>query len=178
MIAVLLLCVLLLPVSVSAGSGGAPSITAKYAVLVDADTDTILYRKNMNDRIRPASLTKMMTLLVSFEQNKQRLNAFITVTAEMIDVPAGSSSANLCDGDMISIHDLFYAMMLPSGNDAAKVLAYVTSGSETASHLGSFSIVNTKCHIPSSGLFSSSVPDSTNLPSLMIHFSSPPTVTP
>ena len=132
MIAVLLLCVLLLPVSVSAGSGGAPSITAKYAVLVDADTDTILYRKNMNDRIRPASLTKMMTLLVSFEQNKQRLNAFITVTAEMIDVPAGSSSANLCDGDMISIHDLFYAMMLPSGNDAAKVLAYVTSGSETA----------------------------------------------
>lgn len=132
MIAVLLLCVLLLPVSVSAGSGSAPSITAKYAVLVDADTDTILYRKNMNDRIRPASLTKMMTLLVSFEQNKQRLNDFITVTAEMIDVPAGSSSANLCDGDMISIHDLFYAMMLPSGNDAAKVLAYVTSGSETA----------------------------------------------
>lgn len=50
----------------------------------------------------------------------------------MIDVPAGSSSANLCDGDLISIHDLFYAMMLPSGNDAAKVLAYATSGSEAS----------------------------------------------
>lgn len=125
---------MLVPLSVSAlgESGGAPSINAKYAVLVDADTDTVLYRKYMNDRIRPASLTKMMTLLVAFEQNKQRLNEFVTVTAEMIDVPAGSSSANLCDGDMISIHDLFYAMMLPSGNDAAKVLAYVTSGSETA----------------------------------------------
>lgn len=129
----LLLCIAFItlciqPLCVSA----APSINAKYAVLVDADTDTVLYRKNMNDRIRPASLTKMMTLLVAYEQNRERLDEFITVTAEMIDVPAGSSSANLCDGDMISIHDLFYAMMLPSGNDAAKVLAYVTSGSETA----------------------------------------------
>lgn len=105
-------------------------LTARYAILLDADTDTVLYRKSINDRIRPASLTKMMTLLVAYEQNADRLDEYVSVTAEMIDVPSVSSSANLCDGDMISYRDLLYAMMLPSGNDAAKCLAYATSGSE------------------------------------------------
>lgn len=111
-------------------NGTALGITAQYAILIDADTDTILYRKSINSQIRPASLTKMMTLLVAYEQNVDRLDEFVSVTSEMIDVPAGSSSANLCDGDLISYRDLLYAMMLPSGNDAAKCLAFATSGSE------------------------------------------------
>ncbi len=111
-------------------TGQTVNITAEGAILVDLDTDTILYKRNMNKQCRPASLTKMMTLLVAYEQTAGRHNELVSLTNKMISVPKGSSSANLKDGDMISIYDLFYAMMLPSGNDAAKALAFVVSGSE------------------------------------------------
>lgn len=111
-------------------TGESLNITANGAILIDLDTDTILYKRNMNKQCRPASLTKMMTLLVAYEQTEGRHNELVTLTNNMIDVPAGSSSANLKSGDMISIYDLFYAMMLPSGNDAAKALAYIVSGNE------------------------------------------------
>ncbi len=132
--------ILMLCISVNAyndlSDGTALGITAEGAILIDAETDTILYRKNINQQCRPASLTKMMTLLVAYEENAQhpRLKAdeLVTVTNEMIDVPSGSSIANLSTGDMLSLNDLYYAMMLPSGNDAAQALAFVTSGSEKA----------------------------------------------
>lgn len=111
-------------------TGKTIDITAEGAILIDLDTDTILYKRNMNKQCRPASLTKMMTLLVAYEQTAGRHDELVTLTKKMIDVPSGSSSANLKDGDMISIYDLFYAMMLPSGNDAAKAIAFVVSGSE------------------------------------------------
>lgn len=111
-------------------TGQSLDITAQGAILIDLDTDTILYKRNMNKQCRPASLTKMMTLLVAYEQTAGRHNELITLTKEMIDVPSGSSDANLKVGDMISLYDLFYAMMLPSGNDAAKAIAYVVSGNE------------------------------------------------
>ncbi len=111
-------------------TGQSINITAQGAILIDLDTDTILYKRNMNKQCRPASLTKMMTLLVAYEQTLGRHNELVTLTNEMIEVPSGSSDANLKSGDMISIYDLFYAMMLPSGNDAAKALAYVVSGNE------------------------------------------------
>lgn len=106
------------------------NIQAHGAVVVDLDTSTLLYGKNMNEQCRPASLTKMMSLLVAFEQTRGRQDEYITVTREMVTVPAGSSSAGLLPGDRIRISDLFYAMMLPSGNDAARTLAYAVSGSE------------------------------------------------
>lgn len=111
-------------------TGKTVDITANGAILVDLDTDTILYKRNMNKQCRPASLTKMMTLLVAYEQMQGRHQELVTLTNEMISVPSGSSNAGLKDGDMISINDLFYAMMLPSGNDAAKALAYIVSGNE------------------------------------------------
>ena len=111
-------------------TGQSLNITAKGAILVDLDTDTILYKRYMDVAIRPASMTKMMTLLVAWEQTKDRQNELVTLTKEMIEVPEGSSSANLNAGDVISIYDLFYGMMLPSGNDAAKALAYIVSGNE------------------------------------------------
>lgn len=130
----LVLVVLVLATSVYAyndlATGQSLNITAKGAILVDLDTDTILYKRYMDVAIRPASMTKMMTLLVAWEQTKDRQNELVTLTKEMIEVPEGSSSANLNAGDVISIYDLFYGMMLPSGNDAAKALAYIVSGNE------------------------------------------------
>ncbi|MBP5662307.1 MAG: D-alanyl-D-alanine carboxypeptidase [Clostridia bacterium] len=107
-------------------------ITAQSAILIDLDTESVLYRKSINETCYPASLTKMMTLLVAYEHTVSRRDENITITREMIDVPNGSSSAELVEGDVISIRDLYYAMMLPSGNDAARCLAMVTSGSEEA----------------------------------------------
>ena len=111
-------------------TGQSLNITAKGAILVDIDTDTILYKRYADVTVRPASLTKMMTLLVAWEQTKDRQDEIVSLTKEMIEVPKGSSSANLNVGDKVSIKDLYYGMMLPSGNDAAKALAYVVSGNE------------------------------------------------
>ncbi len=111
-------------------TGQSLNITAKGAILIDLDTDTILYKRYSDVAIRPASLTKMMTLLVAWEQTKDRQNEIVSLTQEMIEVPKGSSSANLNAGDKVSIKDLYYGMMLPSGNDAAKALAYIVSGNE------------------------------------------------
>ncbi len=134
-IIVLVVTSALLPVSVSAfeelvpASGDKP-ITAAGGMAIDLDTKTVLYTKSINVQCRPASLTKMMTLLVAFEKTEGRHEELISLTKEMIEVPAGSSSAYLQAGDVISLHDLFYAMMLPSGNDAAKALAYIVAGGE------------------------------------------------
>ncbi len=133
----LIIIIVMLCINVGAyndlSDGTALGIVAEGAILVDMETDTILYRKNINQQCRPASLTKMMTLLVAYEENVKHPNLqkdeLITITNEMIDVPSGSSIANLSEGDMLSLNDLYYAMMLPSGNDAAQALALVTSGS-------------------------------------------------
>ncbi len=111
-------------------TGQSLNITAKGAILVDLNTDAILYKRYSDVAIRPASMTKMMTLLVAWEQTKDRQDEIVSLTKEMIEVPKGSSSANLNTGDKVSIKDLFYGMMLPSGNDAAKALAYIVSGNE------------------------------------------------
>ena len=135
-VAVLIVLILLLSCSVcavefsDASTGKSLNITATGAILIDLDTNTILYKRNINNECRPASLTKMMTLLVAYEQLSSRLDELVSITSEMIEVPKDSSCADLRRGDKISIHDLLYAMMLPSGNDAAKSLAYIVSGNE------------------------------------------------
>ena len=111
-------------------TGKSLDITSNGAIVIDLNTNSILYKRNINQQCRPASLTKMMTLLVAYEQTVGRHDELVSLTEEMISVPSGSSSAYLKDGDKISIRDLFYAMMLPSGNDAAKALAYIVSGNE------------------------------------------------
>lgn len=109
-----------------------PEITAKGAILVDIDTDTILYRKYVDEQCKPASLTKMLTLLVAYDATAGHQDDLVTVTNTMLNVPEGSSLANLVAGDRLSVYDLFYAMMLPSGNDAARTLAITVAGSESA----------------------------------------------
>jgi len=100
-----------------------PSINAEGAMLVDLDTNTILYSKNADAQCYPASLTKMMTLLISFENCKDPNTETITVPKESLELPADSSLAYIQTGDIITVEDMFYAMMLPSGNDAAVALA-------------------------------------------------------
>lgn len=106
----------------------APNVSADSAVLMDATTGTILYSKNMDDAYPPASTTKIMTALLTLENNK--LDDMVTVGKNPPFVDG--SKIGIFEGEEISIKDLLYGMLLLSGNDCAVALAEKTSGSTDA----------------------------------------------
>lgn len=114
-------------------------ITAKNVLLVETDTGKILYEKNANKKIYPASITKLMTAILVMENSS--LDEIVTVSENaVISVPSGYVNANLQVGEEIMVEQLLYAMLLPSANDAANALAEHVAGS-----IESFSaIMNTK----------------------------------
>lgn len=101
----------------------APQISARSALVLDSTTKTILFAKNPNLRFSPASTTKIMTAYVSL--NYYSLNQILTVPNQQII----GSSMGLLSGEQISVENLLYGLLLPSGNDAAYTLAknYPTS---------------------------------------------------
>ena len=98
----------------------APSLLSEAAILIDADTGTILAQKNADKKMYPASLTKIMTAILAIEMGK--LTDVITVDNETPHEIAGSHIA-LEAGEILTLKDLLYALMLPSANDAASVIA-------------------------------------------------------
>ena len=101
--------------------------------LVNLDSDTIVYQKNADARREPASTTKIMTYIIVAEHISDLENTRITVRKEVIDrlLGTGSSMSNIQEGDVLTAFQLLNCMMVPSGNDAAEVLAdYVGNGSE------------------------------------------------
>lgn len=89
--------------------------------------DALAYQKPYM-RVYPASITKLMTALVCL-QNVRDLEQEFTVTENSVIRDSGSSLAQLHPGDRISIRNLLYGMLLPSGNDAAVAVAEATAGS-------------------------------------------------
>ena len=122
--AVLLITVFLLqiffPISVSA----APSISAKSAVVIDADTGRILYEQDAHTRRGMASTTKIMTAIVALEQASPDM--LVTVDPRACGVEG--SSVYLYAGEKIKMEALLYALMLQSANDAAEAIAYAVAG--------------------------------------------------
>lgn len=100
-------------------------LSAETAVLLESDSNTALYCKNAEQTMTMASTTKIMTALLMIEN--ANLNSEITVTEEMVAVEG--TSMGLLPGDKVSLRELVYGMLLPSGNDAANTAAYVLSGS-------------------------------------------------
>lgn len=106
-------------------------IASEYAVLISPDSDTILAQKNGNTRMYPASMTKVMTLLVAYEQIDDLSETF-TVTSAIID-PLYRENASLTGfspNEEVSVLDLMYGTILPSGAESAVSLAIHTAGSE------------------------------------------------
>lgn len=97
----------------------APAISAKTAVVMDIVSGRILYEKNKDEKVYPASTTKIMTALLGIEQGQ--LDEMITVSGAAIGVEG--SSIYLKEGEKISMEDLLYGAMLRSGNDAATAIA-------------------------------------------------------
>jgi D-alanyl-D-alanine carboxypeptidase len=102
-----------------------PSVASDGAVLMDADTGTILYSKNMNTAYPPASTTKIMTALLTIENIN--LNDIITVSKKTPYVDG--SKIGIFEGEEIKAKDLLYGLLLLSGNDCAEALAEHISGS-------------------------------------------------
>lgn len=103
------------------------------AVLVDVQSGTVLAEKGMDGKIYPASMTKVMTLLVAAE-NLPDLDATFTMTQAIIDplYLAGASMAGYVNGETVTMRDLLYGAVVPSGAEATEALAQAVAGSEEA----------------------------------------------
>ena len=102
--------------------------SAQAAVLINADTGEVLYRQNENARLPMASTTKIMTALVAVEALSP--NTPVTITSESVGVEG--SSIYLTEGEVLTLEELLYALMLSSANDAAVAIAVAVSGSVEA----------------------------------------------
>ena len=99
------------------------------AVLLSEDSQEVLYSKGAFQKIWPASMTKCMTALLAIEHFKD-LDTIITAGEEVYEgIPENSSLAGLEPGMSCTVRDLLTGLLLPSGNDAANVLAKAVSGS-------------------------------------------------
>ncbi len=117
----------------SARAESLPNINAAGFVLCNPQSGEILETKNPDMRLYPASLTKMMTALLTAELAKDLDTQKVTVSQSAIDQLAGtySSVANIQPGEVYTLRQLLYFLMVPSGNDAANVLAEHFCGSNT-----------------------------------------------
>lgn len=106
-----------------------------HAILVNVDADTIVAASGAYDRIFPASMTKVLTVLVAAEAiEKENLDDTFTMTLEITDYAYVNdcSSVGFLDGEVVTVKDLFYGTILPSGGDAAVGLATYVAGSHEA----------------------------------------------
>lgn len=122
---ILLIFVIFSAIPVSAYSE--PTVSAKAAVVMDADTLSVLFDKNAEEKLSMASTTKIMTGLLAVESGR----LYCTVTASD-DINVDGTSIGISKGDSFTLYTLVHAMMLESGNDAAVLTAEYISGSEGA----------------------------------------------
>lgn len=108
-------------------------IHSEYAVLIDVTNKKVLAQKQMNQKMYPASMTKVFTTFVALEMIED-VNSKCTITAEMIDpyYKEGATLAGFTYDEQVPIIDIVYASLLKSGADAASALAIYTCGSEEA----------------------------------------------
>lgn len=105
-----------------------PETQAGAVLLINADNGDILYGKNENQKMFPASTTKIMVALLALENLE--LDEMVTATNSAISLlPPGHTNIGILNGETLSVRQLLYALMLPSAGDAANVLGERISGS-------------------------------------------------
>lgn len=137
-IIIVLMFVLLFPSFVSANTGNL-NLNSKAVFLMDNESNKVLYSKNSDKKMYPASTTKILTAILALENCQ--LDDIITINYDAVmSIPNGYSTANLQVGEQFTIEQLLQLLLVHSANDAANVLAYHIGGS-----LESFSsMMNTK----------------------------------
>jgi len=110
-----------------------PAVTARSWVLVDATSNQVLASGNADERVEPASLTKLMTAYLVFEalQTKKISMDQIVIPSDAVRRVRTDESRMFIEAEKpVSVHDLVYGMIIQSGNDAAIALAELVGGSE------------------------------------------------
>ena len=114
-------------------AAGAPTVDAAGAVLMEKETGTVLYEQNAHDKLEPASVTKVMTLLLVMEAiDSGSLSRDDLVTVSAYAASMGGSQVYLKEGEQMTVNDLLKAVAVASGNDASVALAEHLCGSEEA----------------------------------------------
>ncbi len=130
-----LLCVIIfaipLSVSVSAYEPSGFDVTAKTAVFASLDTGEVLFERNPNQQVYPASITKIMTVLLILESEKYNPSGKIAMTDEVLKIISGtgSSVSNLRAGEEVTEEDLIYLILMSSFGDCAYLGAIHYGGS-------------------------------------------------
>ena len=108
-------------------------LSAQSAILIEAESGTVLFEKNADERRFPASVTKVMTLLLVFEAlDAGRMTPDETVTASEYAASMGGSQIFLAAGESMRAEDMIKSVIIASANDAATALAEHIAGSEDA----------------------------------------------
>ena len=106
---------------------GDTSMNAEAGALFNVTDRSVVYSKNTFERLYPASTTKVMTAIIALEEGN--LSDQVTVTEDAVITEAGASLCGIKPGDVITMQDLLYGLMMPSGNDAANAIAVHMYGS-------------------------------------------------
>lgn len=124
---IILLLILIIPVTVKAEE---LDLTAKSSILIEASTGEILSEKNSDEKLAPASMTKIMTMLLimeSLEKNEYTLDDKVNISTNAASM--GGSQVFLEAGSELKVKELLKAIAIASANDAAVAMAEYTAGS-------------------------------------------------
>ena len=103
------------------------TVTAKAAGVFSLKDGEVLIQKNPYERMNPASITKIMTALIAVRDGD--LEESVTVGQETVITEPGASLCHIAPGDTLTMEQLLYGLMLPSGNDAGAAIAVHMAGS-------------------------------------------------
>ena len=124
---------LTLPLLVMRAGAAEPDVSAPSAILMEEATGEVLYEKNAHERLAPASVTKIMTLLLVMEAlDSGRIGWDDTVTASAAAAAKGGSQIYLEENEQLPLEEMLKAVVVSSANDCATALAEHIAGSESA----------------------------------------------
>ena len=133
LLAALLTAAALPAASAEGASAPALSLSCASAVLMEKETGTLLYEQNAHEQLEPASVTKVMTLLLVMEAvDSGRVSLEDTVTVSAYAAGMGGSQVYLKEGEQMSVAEMIKCVTVVSGNDCAVALSEHLAGSETA----------------------------------------------
>jgi len=134
------------PTPILTAKGKPPAISASESILLDNDTSHILYESNGETPVPMASTTKIMTALIAIQAGD--LNTPVTIHQDAVNevLLNDGSSAKLHAGDQLTLRDLLYGLMLPSGDDAAIAIADAVGGS-TANFVNLMNLFAYRLHL-------------------------------
>ncbi len=129
----LIFCIAMSVQAPSAHASPAPELNGKNIVLADLNTGRVIYEKDQDTVVTPASLTKIMTVLLAVESVERGEHSLDETVTAGEDCRAGldeeSSSAEIVPGEQLTFRDLLYCSMIQSASDACNVLASLIGGS-------------------------------------------------